>query len=466
MGKFYHIASCAFSLSILFVAPINNANAIIDIKSNTATTVSSNSTPTLCNDKKDANAGKYEGIVAVVNGDIITALDLEERLSLAISSVGGSLNTIQKNNLRIEILKEMVEEKLKLQCANKFAPKDGWISDDLIERSLTEIATRNNMTLDEFSKFLKSKNINIEVLRRQLMSELSWIEYIKARFIRRSNISQSEIRRATAEANEKLIKESFNVSRMFFPFSDDNSEKSVLAHVNNLDQILKKGGDFADIARHFSKSPNASKGGELGWIFEGHLAPVEIEALKKMDVGSHKIVKNNKGYVILKLKAKKAEGLKTYTNLKFFQVAVSFGKEKPPKDHLEQLLLYIKSMKKDSGGNYVVFMKKAKETGFMGVADTPTKGILEALHPQFREIIDSVPVGGISEPVVMDNGVIVFCVAEKNVNTVEAFTEDKIKLQKIEEQLNAAARNELADLKRKGYIRIDDKLNSEAMRAN
>ena len=34
----------------------------------------------------------YEGIVANVNGDIITALDLSDRVNLAIFSAGGNVN--------------------------------------------------------------------------------------------------------------------------------------------------------------------------------------------------------------------------------------------------------------------------------------------------------------------------------------------------------------------------------------
>lgn len=402
-----------------------------------------------------ANEREYDGIIAIVNGDIVTAIDLEERLNLALSSLGSTIDEKSKSKLRAEILREMIDEKLKIQHANKFAPKGGWVSKEVINHAFDNLARSNGLSSQEFTDLLKSKRVKKEVLLDQISADLSWVEYIKARFGRRSNIPSYETKKTLAEVREKLMKEAFYISRMFFPFSDSIDEKSVFEHVSNLYHILINGADFANVARQFSKSSDAVNGGELGWVFEGQLSSVEINALKDMRVGSYKIVKNNKGYVILHLKDKKTEGLRTYTSLKFVQVVLPFGKEKPPQEHIDEALAYINVMKKTSK-NCTEFIKKVKETGFIGVSD-PTSGVLETMQPKFKQAIAKVPIGGISEAVVFDAGILVICLLDKKNNTVKEPTEDDIKSQKIDDRMNSAARNELNYLKRKSYISLNKK---------
>ena len=449
MRKPYCVAACFFSL-VVFLEAVAKKAQIGKVAKNVVGVES------------ESQFDWYDGIIAIVNGDIITAVDLNERLRLAVFSLGGSLSKEQKNSLCTQVLKEMIEEKLKEQCVKKFAPKGGWISKEALDQSLVQIAERNNMTFASFLELLKSKGIRREVLVNQVRGAMAWVEYIRARFGRRSNLSSAEIKKATEEMNEKLMKESFHIGRMFFPVLKRSDAASVLAHVTNLYKMLENGADFASMARQFSKSPDANRGGELGWIFEGQLSPVEMNALREMNVGSYKIVKNNKGYVILHLKNRKAKGMRSFTDLQFYQVVVSFADGKPPKEHLDQLLSYLRDMKAKSK-DYKEFMREAKKTGFIGVADDISSSVLEALQQPFRNIMEKLPVGGISDPIVMDGGVIVFCVADKKVNTMKTFTEDDIRMQKTEEQLGAAARNELDSLKRKAYISVNKKYDSESL---
>lgn len=416
----------------------------------------------ICNNVS-ANIKEYEGIVAIVNGDIITSLDLEERVNLVIFSMGGSIDEKTKEKLRLEVLKEMINGYIKKQHINKFAPKGGWVAKIDVENAFKDIAKRNGMTEEQFRNLLKSKYINPEILLNQILNNFEWIEYVKAKFGNKINISSYELKRIATEVKEKLEKESFYVYRMFFPFTDSRDEKNVVVLVNNLYQILLKGADFANVARQFSKSPDAKNGGELGWVFEGQLPSQEIVALKEMKVGTYKIIRNNKGYVILYLKEKKGEGLKNYTNISFIQVIVPFGDQKPSKEQVSATVNYINEMKKNSK-NYSDFINQAKNDEFIHISNITT-GVLEAMQPKFRNAIEKTGVGKMSETIVFDEGIIVICLLDKKSSTIKAPTQNEIRIQKIDDRLNAAARNELNFLKRKSHITLNSKYSSE-LKAN
>jgi peptidyl-prolyl cis-trans isomerase SurA len=409
------------------------------------------------NVKKESSISKkeYDGIIVVVNGDIITNEDLKARMNLALLSVGSNVTNDQMTSLTKEVLKEMINEKLKKQCVKKAFPNGTSLTINDVKDAFSDIAKNNNMTIEEFSKHLKSNGIAESVLLEQISVGLSWAEYIRARYGRNVNISESEMNMAIAEVKNKFNSESFYVHRMFFPVTNPAEEKSVLKHANNLMKMLKNGADFSNMARQFSKSADAKNGGELGWIFNGQLSDQEIAELKKMEAGSFAIVRNNRGYVILFLREKRSGGVRSFTDVKFTQIAISFGKQKPSKGDLRQLMNYLSDMR-GSSKNCEELMQKAKDSGFMAVSD-PMWGTIESMQPKFQPIFANIQLGGSSNPIVSDAGIVIICLLDKKIGVINEPTADEIKTQKISERLGVFSARELQDLKQKAYIHVSDK---------
>ncbi|MDR0968199.1 MAG: peptidylprolyl isomerase [Holosporaceae bacterium] len=406
-------------------------------------------------DSDNKQAQEYDGIVAVVNDDIITASDLEERLRLTLFSSGGEVASELKSRILREVLKEMIAEKLKWQCASKYSPKGGWISEEAVKASFDDIAKRNGMTHDEFCNLLKNKKINKDVLLKQIQINLSWIAYVNARFGKFINISQSEMNRTMAEIKEKRDQESYYVRRMFFPVSDPKNESEVLARVNNLYHMLERGADFGNLARQFSQSPEASKGGEMGWVFQGQLSSEENSALGKMQIGKRAIVRTSRGYAILFLQDKKEAGLSSFTTLKIAQVVIPFRGPNPPKEEVDQLRDFALELKKSSRSCHE-FMAKAKESGFCGVSDSASVN-LESMAPEFRTALSSLQAGGIGNPIVTPNGLIVICVLDRKTQKIPELTREEVMAQKTNERLSVFADRETRDLGKRAVIAVNEK---------
>ncbi len=407
-----------------------------------------------------ASEQEYAPIV-IVNESVITPADLEERMNLVEFSMGEKLDQKTKSELRVAVLKEMIDERIKKQHVDKFAPKEGWASKEDVDNAFRNIAARNGVTEAQFRERLKSKHINPDALRNQIAQNVAWIEYVKAKFGNKTNISRAELERTLKFIKERLEQESFYVYRMSFPFSSSSDEKAVEAQVKNLYQILVNGADFRNVARQFSKGTDASNGGDIGWVFEGQLSAQEFAALQQMKVGSYRIVSNNKGFVILYLKDKKGKGLRSYTNMSFVEVIVPFRDKNPTKDQISATISYINEMKKASRG-CSDFIRQAKADEFIQVSDKVT-GVLEALQPKFRELIAETSAGKVSKPIVFDGGVAVFCVLDKSLNKVEVPKLDDIRLQKVENRLDAAARNELNFCRQKANVIIKDQRYANAL---
>lgn len=394
----------------------------------------------------------YIGIVANVNGAITTIEDLKEAVRLTELMMGTQIGKTQDKGFIEEVLKERIQEQLKEQCLKKFVQKTDWVSQKDVDEAFVDIAKKHKMNVPQFDQLLSDKNIKKKTLLKRIKTELSWVAYINARYGKSVNMADGEAKRIAAELKERIMQEAFFVSRMFFPVLNQTEDKSVQARASNIVRMLKEGADFAAIARQFSKSADAANGGALGWISNGQLSDAEMDALKKMNIGTCQIVKNKKGYVILFLQSKKEAGPQTYTNVKFKQVVYPFV-ERPSQEAMQYLQKYISDMK-SSSKNCQEFMQKARDSGIMGVSDESV-GTLENMIPEYKSIIEHTPVGGISELIITEKGIVVVCLLDKQTKTIRAPTANEIKLRKMNERLNALSERELHGLIKKASITVD-----------
>ncbi|GHT93412.1 chaperone SurA [Alphaproteobacteria bacterium] len=409
--------------------------------------------------KSTSDAVEYSGIVAIINDEIVTSYDLENRVRLVMLSIGDGVTADMKAKIYTEVLEEIVNEKLKTQCTKKYTPKGGWMSkkemNDAVKDTVQDMAKQINKSPEEFLEFLESKGINFNVIKSQIEANLCWVEYIKARFGKNINISESELNRIYATVKEKFTKESYYVHRMFFPFSKPSEEAAIASHANNLLNMLKNGAEFGSVARQFSKSADAKRGGELGWIFQGQLSPEEESTLKGMSIGSYAIAKSSKGYFLLYLHDKRESGVRSLTDLDIVQVIMPFQQKNPSSDVIGPLMDYVNDlMKKSNGAKDLV--AKAKESGMMMISDV-THCTLESMQPQFRNMLSDVQQDCFSKPMLVDGGIVVVCVMDRKVTTLKEPSRDEIKYQKTSERLTVFAERELQDLKKKAVINIDAK---------
>jgi len=389
---------------------------------------------------------KYEGIVAIVNGNIITSQDLDDQVKIAMFASG------MKNNaeVRTEILKSMITEEIKWGLLKKFAGNGEWISEKEVDESFSNIARRNNMSKEGFSKLLASKGINQKAFKQSIRVNLSWIEYIKARYGKNVNITERELVATLDEIKESRKKESFLVSRMFFPVTDSSSLDAVRNRVHTISQMLSQNARFGELARKFSKSPDARNGGDLGWIYEGQLSREEYSALRTMRVGESRVVQNSRGFYILQLRDKREAGKDSITYLQFVQVGVprpEYANGQDTRSLINQL--------KEHYPNARAFIEQARTIGCF--VSEPLSGVLEAMNPDVRKVVEHCPVNGLSRVISNEQALFVFCVLDRKKEKIPEPTLNDIRNQKINEKFSIFSDKELSELKKRADIKLDPK---------
>jgi peptidyl-prolyl cis-trans isomerase SurA len=238
-------------------------------------------------------------IVALVNDDVITAIDLGVRTEMIMSSSGVPNTPEARQRLRPQVLRTLIDDRLRQQAADKEGIS---VPQDRIEERMNQLAQNNNMSLDQFREALRHNNIEPGWLEDQIRTEIAWGMLVNRKFRSTIVITDADIDAAERRLREDAGKTEYRLAEIFLSVDDPNDTESVRESAQRLIEQLKKGSDFAEIARQFSQSSTASNGGALGWVSPGDLPPeiaTAVQGLQPDTVAGP--VRSEGGFHIMKL---------------------------------------------------------------------------------------------------------------------------------------------------------------------
>ncbi len=238
-------------------------------------------------------------IVALVNDDVITAIDLAVRIEMIISSTGVPDTSEARQRLKPQVLRALIDDRLKQQAADKEGVS---VPQDRIDERMNQIAQNNNMSLDQFREALKHNNIEPGWLEDQIRTEIAWGTLVNRKFRSGIIITDEDIDAAERRLREDAGKTEYRLAEIFLSVDDPNETETVRESAQKLIDQLKGGVDFGEIARQFSQSSTASNGGLLGWVAPGDLPPeiaTAVEGLQPDTIAGP--IRSEGGFHILKL---------------------------------------------------------------------------------------------------------------------------------------------------------------------
>jgi peptidyl-prolyl cis-trans isomerase SurA len=115
------------------------------------------------------NPAYAQNIVAFVNGEPITALDVEQRTRILEA-------TTRKRPTRQEALEELVNDKVKLRQATRLEVD---ISDAAVDRALGSMARQGGRGAADLTAALKQAGIDVRAFKAKLRADLAWREVLQ-----------------------------------------------------------------------------------------------------------------------------------------------------------------------------------------------------------------------------------------------------------------------------------------------
>lgn len=146
--------------------------------------------------------GPKTRIVVVVNKDVITAGDVDERVRLINLSAGKPVSTPIPDDIRKQIIQGMVEESLQLQAAKSKKIK---VEDADVEKALESLAKDNKMSLEAMVKMLRTNGISKQTMLTRLRAQMVWARFIREMYGPLVHISEQEVDKILSKAKDIKI---------------------------------------------------------------------------------------------------------------------------------------------------------------------------------------------------------------------------------------------------------------------
>ena len=244
--------------------------------------------------------GSSVGIAAVVNEDIITYADIENRLRLYLLGAPGQPPEEVRQRMVEQVFARLVDESLQMQEARSLGIE---VDPSEVEHAFGNIAGQNNTTSDIFRGRLKTAGVSPVTMEDQIRAEIAWTQVVRRKLRPQITISEAEIDTELERISRSSGKTEFRVAEIYVSFEGDASEKEALAKLNGIADDIKKGRPFSQLARQFSEAPGAATGGDLGWVTEGLLDSRLDDALASMQPGQLSApVRTDSGFHLLFLR--------------------------------------------------------------------------------------------------------------------------------------------------------------------
>ncbi|MEX0828299.1 MAG: peptidylprolyl isomerase, partial [Haliea sp.] len=244
-----------------------------------------------------AHAQQDLRIAAIVNDEIISYYDLQNRLNLVLFSSARDASNEERQRLVPQILRTLIDDKLKLQEAER---RNIQVTQSEIDRAIEHVEKTNNIGKGKLDSLLEQQGIPHSAVVAQIKAEIAWNKVANRVLGTQIRISEEEINERLAEVQENKNKPEHRISEIFLPVDSLDQEEKTKNLAERLHQQLQKGASFASLARSFSRSPTAGSGGHRGWVRQGALGKtVDAELTAMQPGGFSSPIKTEMGFFIV-----------------------------------------------------------------------------------------------------------------------------------------------------------------------
>jgi len=266
-------------------------------------------------------------VLAKVNGRPLSRAEVDKYYENQSASAPQKPSGEQAQSLRLNILKQLIDQEIMMQRAEKLGLL---ATDEEVDRKLNEL--KAPYTKEQFDQKLKDSHMSLDDLKRDVRRNLTIDKVLNKEITSKINVSDKEIADFynTNKAQFNLIEPRYHLAQIVVTaqpaqqvsnLKNDKAQNDADAQkkIQMIENRLESGDDFAQVAMNYSEQPDtAGNGGDMGMISESQLRtnPEIYTAVSKLKPGevSHPlpmVEPNSKraiGYSIIRLISKEPAG--------------------------------------------------------------------------------------------------------------------------------------------------------------
>ncbi len=384
------------------------------------------------------SAQNAEGVAAIVNDKVISTFDVRQRATMLLMFASLQPTPELLERARAQALRDLVDEQLQINEAAKFEIN---ISEDAIDRRMTEMASRGQSTLADMTSELARNGIGVASLRNQIRADLAWQRLIAGMYGSRVRISDNDVVETQERIAANARRPQYEMSEIFLPASTPEEFNQMEQGAMRLLEQMQQRAPFPMVARQFSQSPSSAAGGDLGWISANELAPELRPVAERLQPGQVSLpVRTQNGVYIIAMRNRRegiADGAASIVSLR--QITAPVGRA----NSLERI-----RRRAEGCGDLEGAIRGIAGASLLDLGQT----VEAELSPDIRSRLEGVSIGGAATVVTSGEqaNIIVLCARETGGNAVpdRAQIEDRLR----EAELSMLAERYLRNLRREATI--------------
>lgn len=408
---------------------------------------------------------ELDKVVTIVNDSVILQSDVDAMLKTVRMNAASQNQPLPSNDILSEqVMEKLIIETLQLQQAEQFGIR---IDDTRLDQAINQIAAERQMSVAQLQQLLADNGISFAMFREQMRRDITASEARTIQVRRRINILPQEVDTLAQQLNKQNQQGvSFNISHIQLRVNEDASpvqRDEAQAQAQQLVNELKEGADFANLAYSYSKGPKALQGGEWGWMRQEEMPTIFADQIKSSGKGA--IIgpfRSGVGYHILKIND--VQGLETISvteiNARHILVKTSVimsddGAQRQLEKARRAILAGEQSFA-DAAQALSADPGSAANGGELGW-QTP-----DIYVPEFKDKVETLPTGMISEPFKTVHGWhIVEVIERRDVDRTDAAVKNRAYRILFSRKFNEEAQAWLQELRAGAYIEQPEDANDQ-----
>jgi peptidyl-prolyl cis-trans isomerase SurA len=402
---------------------------------------------------RPAAAAVEQRIAAVVNDEVVSMRDLDDRLDLVMITSGIPDREEARARLAPQVLRSLIEESLQLQEARRLAIE---VVQPEIDTALNNIAQRNQLSVEQMRSNLAANQINFDTLLRQVRAQIGWIKVVNRTIRPNVTVTVDQLDLAVQEAQQSEGQPEFLLSEIVLPADNPAQADRVAQDARRLVQTLREGASFESLAQQVSAAASAERGGDVGWVAAAQMPPELIATLERLRPGEiSEPMGSPVGYHIFWLRDQRIADSPVAATQAAVEVSLTQilfpvdGAEGGP-DAVRGRAAGLRPRLTDCPAMVAVAEElqapASGELGWLRVGDLPR---------DLGQAVLTLPVGQVSPPLDGPGGIHLLMVCERrDPDALSAAQRDQIAQRLEQERTERLARRYLRDLRKQAFVEV------------
>lgn len=404
-----------------------------------------------------AQTGDY--IVAVVNQELVTAAELQQRLARVREEAGRNRTPLPPPAaLRQQALDQLIDERVLITNARDSGSR---VDESEIDRAVANVASQNQLTTAQLRDRLKKEGVDYAKFRENVKDQMM-VERVREREVAsRIKVSDADIDALIEQRRSGASSFQFNIAQILVTVPEGASVTVAAERRERALAALKRvrgGEDFAVVAREMSEDSNKAQGGEIGMRPADRLPDLFVKAALPLKSGevSPELLRSGAGFHVLKVIERKDTDAFSVEQVRTRHILLRPSAELSPEAAARRLTQF----RREILARDKTFEQLAKDNSADGSAaqggdlgwSSPGQFV-----PEFEEAIAALDVGGISEPVATRFGIHLVQVVDRRTVALDRKQQREQARNILREQKFEDAYVEwLRDLRGRAYIELRD----------